>query len=134
MPSLIMLYLLLHIGIRWVLGIIFYVGAELHGQIEFLLWTTKIWEIPNFPGKYPTSADFVNLHLINRNLGNSQGEDINKHHWFYRHHAEEGEESRFEWFIFVRIIGALNNYRLISVWTRSFKPFLSPSILLLCLP
>ena len=29
--------LLLHIGIGWILGIILYVGAELHGQIEFLL-------------------------------------------------------------------------------------------------
>ena len=76
---------------------------------------TKIYEVPNFPSKYSTSADLVNLHLINRNLGNSHGEDIYEHHGLYRHHAEEGEESRFERFIFLRVIGALNNAHVTSV-------------------
>ena len=45
------MYLFLHVCIGWILGIIFYVGAELHGQIEFLLWMVKMKEIPDFPGK-----------------------------------------------------------------------------------
>ena len=46
--------------------------------------------------KYQTSADFVNVHLIDRHRGNPQAEDINKHHRFYCHQTEEGEESGFE--------------------------------------
>ena len=113
-----LLYPLLHIGIGWILGIIFYVGAELRGQIEFLLWIIKIIDSPDFPGKnIPTSAGFVNVHLIDRNRGNPEAEYINKHHRFYCHQAEEGEQSRFEWFIFVRITGVLNISHLTSVLT-----------------
>ena len=57
---------------------------------------TKIKESSGFPGKHETSADFVNDHLVDRNLGNSPGEVSHKHHGFYCHHAEEGEESGFE--------------------------------------
>ena len=31
------MYLLLHSVIRWILGISFYVSAEIHGKIEFLI-------------------------------------------------------------------------------------------------
>ena len=34
--TLVYMYLLLHRAIRWILGIIFYVGTEINSQIEFL--------------------------------------------------------------------------------------------------